>query len=332
MIISCKYLAVPYNFDEMFIIGNSILNSLVNDKYKTKYDSMGRYDYNTFYLSLLYLLMKIDKYINLKEYLLTTILLPINTINSKYDFKLNEIFDTEALKIMYSTTKISEILNATNFQRNPSRVNLNLKNKPKSITLALESSTFDKTMLSYSNDGMQNPYMGFDYQVNNLHQLSMDGLYEDDDEVNEKINTALIEEKTGTTGVEKEIRDIFIRIEQLSSDIKDNINVMETNENFDHSMIYGMKMKNNKILMESIAKNENHIHRLNILHYEMHDANIYSKLTKNQNTDLLMLKHAIEFYIIKKNIQIESIQTFVFFLVYYRQIDKHNIRNFKFII
>ena len=56
-------------------------------------------------------------------------------------------------------------------------------------------------MLSYSNDGMQNPYMGFDYQVNNLHQLSMDGLYEDDDEVNEKINTALIEEKTGTTGV-----------------------------------------------------------------------------------------------------------------------------------
>ena len=92
---------------------------------------------------------------------------------------------------------------------------------------------------------------------------------------------------------------------------------METNENFDHSMIYGMKMKNNKILMESIAKNENHIHRLNILHYEMHDANIYSKLTKNQNTDLLMLKHAIEFYIIKKNIQIESIQTFVFFLVYY---------------
>ena len=307
MVISCKYLAIPWNFNEMFVIKDSILDSLVDDKYKIEYDSMGRYDYNTFYLLLLYLLMDINKYVNLKEYLLTTILLPINTINSKYNFKLNEIFNTKGLKGLYPETKIPKVSNIICSQKNPNRFNLNLKNIPKSITRALELSKFDKTIISYSDvvHDTQHPHMGFNYQINNLHQLSMVEIYEEGEEG---------EEDTGD--IEEEIREIYTQINRLLSDIENDINAVETSKN--SNLVDEMKIKNNEILKDSTAKNSKHLDILKTLYRQMRGAYESSRMDiKKRNTKLVMMKYAIELYIIRKDIRVESIQTFNFFSICY---------------
>ena len=103
MLVFTDYLAIPCDFDKMFIVKDSILESILPNKedYNIRYDSAGRYDYLSFYLSLLYLLLdrssQTKKYNKLKDYLVYTILAPVNVINSKHNFKLTTLFDVKDL-------------------------------------------------------------------------------------------------------------------------------------------------------------------------------------------------------------------------------------------
>ena len=123
LLVSTQHLAIPCNFDDGFIITNSVLHkrklTCDQDKYKVKHDSNGRYDYNVFYMSLLYLLTlngeKNYKYANFKNYLIHNNLQPISNLNQTTDFKISKIFDIgkaileSSNKGVYWDTKIDTV-------------------------------------------------------------------------------------------------------------------------------------------------------------------------------------------------------------------------------
>ena len=161
MLISTNYLAIPSNFHNMFVVKDSILCSLLKDKnqYDIRYDSLGRYDYTTFYLSLLLclLLNKTKKYDRLKHYIIYMILMPLNIINSKYDFKLTTIFDVKSLE--FTTLPVDKSFQEIPLRTLPDNIPFiidNIKHRvfnpqekgfPLSKILALVS--FGKTLLSF---------------------------------------------------------------------------------------------------------------------------------------------------------------------------------------
>ena len=97
------YLAVPCDYQNMHVVKDASLSKILEALNcrlkitKVKNDTRGYYDYNSFYITLLYFLIgKVksskDKYFHYKNYLILNVLIPLLRANEKYNFKLETIF------------------------------------------------------------------------------------------------------------------------------------------------------------------------------------------------------------------------------------------------
>ena len=152
MLIFTNYLAISCNFHNMFIVKNSILHSLLEDenRYNIRYDSAGRYNYNTFYLSLLYILDKTIKYNTLRKYLTSIVLIPLNTINSQYDFKLTTIFNVKEMNSAFINNSSNEPNYSVKFPPVDSLAVNDIKQRKYSLSKSLPLVSFGKTLLPFT--------------------------------------------------------------------------------------------------------------------------------------------------------------------------------------
>lgn len=91
-----KYLVVPVNYDNMTVTKNTCLDLKdCNDSIYSDEKLSGSYDFYTFYLSLLYILVKNNIYKDFSKYLFDTIYTPLYTINKSNDFGLQKLINVD---------------------------------------------------------------------------------------------------------------------------------------------------------------------------------------------------------------------------------------------
>ena len=156
VIISTNYLAVIIDFRNMYIVKDSVLDIFPHEKYDVRYDFGGRYDYNTFYLSLFSILMKqtSGKYININADITINILNELNTLNSLYDFGFKEIFTLS--NISTESNNFEVIKNSGISEGNENHLTTKIRGK-EFLDKALKLKLFPKTNIL-----LEEMKMGFD--------------------------------------------------------------------------------------------------------------------------------------------------------------------------
>ena len=83
MSVSSQFLAIPCNFDNMYIVENGFIHRTLASSCGHIFgnDSKGRYDYNTFYFSLFHFIKNDHKYLSFRDYL------SVNNIQSLQDIE-----------------------------------------------------------------------------------------------------------------------------------------------------------------------------------------------------------------------------------------------------
>ena len=155
MPIFTNYLAVIVDFRSMFIVKDSILDIDSSNESGAKYDFEGRYDYNTFYLSLYFLLLRNNssKYTLLKKYIMDNVVSRLEYINSKHDFGLKSLND-----VSLQLPEKKQYKNHIKYD--------NIK-----IIDLMKKSSFPKTLISITNDAL---ILGFTDQEIENHEKNVE--------------------------------------------------------------------------------------------------------------------------------------------------------------